>query len=108
MLSDQGTRCALVRARPDEDETQYAARATVNVLSMRGAGGLAIRRQPGRGRMTMAPGGHDPSWRPLLEQAGQAAVGQRLAAGLAGRGGLQRGGGETDPLDSVRPHPPFL
>ena len=43
MLSDQGTRCALVRARPDEDEAQYAARATVNVLSMRGAGGLAIR-----------------------------------------------------------------
>ena len=44
MLSDQGTRCALMRARPDEDEAQYAARAIVNVLSMRGTGGLAIRR----------------------------------------------------------------
>src|ERR1700750_2846884 len=42
--------------------------------------------------------------RRLLEQAGQAAVGQRLAAGLAGRAVLQRGVGERDLLDRVAAH----
>src|SRR5690242_5056286 len=46
--------------------------------------------------------------RRLLEQAGQAAVGQRLAAGLAGRAVLQRGVGERDLLDRVATHRAIL
>src|SRR6476646_10461314 len=44
----------------------------------------------------------------LFEQAGQAAVGQWLATGLAGRAVLQRGVGERDLLDRVAAHRALL
>src|SRR6266576_2171521 len=42
MLSDQGTRCALVRARPDEDEAQPRWRSAL-ALASPGAGYLSRR-----------------------------------------------------------------
>ena len=40
----------------------------------------------------------------LLEQAGEATIGERLAAGLAGRAVLERGVGERDLPDGVTAH----
>src|SRR5436309_3688631 len=67
-------------------------------------------RVPGAYWSGRIPGRDEPQVqsRRLLEQAGQAAVSQWLAAGLASRAVLQRGVGERDLLDRVAAHRAIL